>query len=155
MKLKNILNEKIEEWILVTSLIFIVLLVFFQVVSRYVLDFQMGWSNELSRYILIWIAWISASFAVHKNAHIRVELLINMLSGKAKKILELIVLIIWFSFALFLALIGTKFILMIREMGQVSPSLGLPMELVYMAAPIAGILMCIRLIQQAILIFQK
>lgn len=154
MDIKKILNEKLEEWILVASLLFIVALVIAQVVSRFVINFPMGWSVELSRYILIWIAWISVSYAIQKNAHIRVEIVKDKLSGDLRKTLELIVLLFWFVLALFLAIAGTKFILLIKQTGQVSPSLGISMWIVYLGVPIAGVLMCLRLFQQAKIILQ-
>ncbi|MGM8366416.1 TRAP transporter small permease [Virgibacillus sp. W0181] len=155
MKLKTILNEKLEEWILVVSLAFIVLLVIAQVVSRYVITFPMGWSVELARYILIWIAWISASYAVQQNTHIRVEILKDKLSKGPKKVLELIILVMWFAFALFLAIAGTQFTMSIGKTTQYSPSLEVPMWIVYLGVPIAGFLMSIRLFQQAMVIIRK
>ncbi|MFD1706169.1 TRAP transporter small permease [Siminovitchia sediminis] len=154
MKLKQILNEKLEEWILVASTILLVVLVVGQVFARFVMNFSFGWSEELARYLLIWIAWIAASYAVTKNAHIRVEILKDRFSKRIKQILELIVLIIWFGFAAFLAIEGTNFVLQVQATNQVSPSLGAEMWIVYLAVPVGGVLMGIRLIQQAILIFK-
>lgn len=151
----KILNEKLEEYVLVASLSILVVLVVMQVFFRFVINFSMGWSEELARYLLIWIAWIAASFAVHKNAHIRVEILKDMFKTKTKQILEFLVLIICFGFAVFLAVEGTKFILAIKTTMQVSPSLKLNMWIVYLAVPIGGVLMAIRFIQQMIKIFQK
>ncbi|GIN19563.1 MAG TPA: TRAP transporter small permease [Bacillus bacterium] len=154
MKLNKILNEKLEEWILVASMIVLVILVVGQVFARYVLNFSIGWSEELARYLLIWIAWIAASYAVTKNAHIRVEIIKDRFSARIKQIIELIVLIIWFGFAAFLAFEGTNFVLQVQTTNQVSPSLGADMWIVYLAVPVGGVLMGIRLIQQAIRIFK-
>lgn len=155
MKIKTTLNEKLEEYILVVSLIVLVTLVVMQVFFRFVINFSIGWSEELARYLLIWIAWIAASYAVQKNAHIRVEMLKDLFKNKTKQIIELIVLLISFGFAVFLAVEGTKFVLTIRTTQQVSPSLGVDMWIVYLAVPIGGTLMGIRLIQQIIYIFRK
>lgn len=155
MKLKKVLNEKLEEWILVASMIVLVILVVGQVFARYVLNFSIGWSEEMARYLLIWVAWIAASYAVTKNAHIRVEIIKDRFSKRIKQVLELIVLLIWFGFAAFLATEGTNFVLQVQATNQVSPSLGIDMWIVYLAVPIGGTLMGIRLIQQAILIFKN
>src|SRR5699024_6780956 len=118
VKFTTLINKKLEEWILSVSLAFIVLLVIAQVVSRYVVTFPMGWSVELSRYILIWIAWISASYVVQQKTHIRVEIFRDRLSQKYKKILELIILVLWFAFALFLAIAGTSFTMSVGKTTQ-------------------------------------
>ncbi|MBD8005975.1 TRAP transporter small permease [Bacillus norwichensis] len=154
MKLKKILNEKLEEWVLVASMVFLVILVVGQVFARYVMNFSIGWSEELARYLLIWIAWIAASYAVTQSAHIRVEIIKDRFSRRIKQMIELVVLIIWFGFAAFLAIEGTNFILQVQATNQVSPSLGVDMWIVYLAVPVGGVLMGIRLIQQAILIFK-
>lgn len=154
MKLKKILNEKLEEWVLVASMVFLVILVVGQVFARYVMNFSIGWSEELARYLLIWIAWIAASYAVTQSAHIRVEIIKDRFSRRIKQMIELVVLIIWFGFAAFLAIEGINFILQVQATNQVSPSLGVDMWIVYLAVPVGGVLMGIRLIQQAILIFK-
>jgi len=154
MNLKKLVNEQIEEWLLVAALLFMVTLVFIQVVLRYVFNDSIGWSSELARYILIWIAWISASYAVRKNAHIRIEFIKNILGDVGKKVVEIIVLILWFLMALFLVVQGTELAMKINITNQLSPSIGVPMWILYLATPVGGALMCIRLIQQAILILK-
>lgn len=155
MRLKTILNEKLEEFILVISFIILVTLVVLQVFFRFVINLSIGWSEELARYLLIWIAWIAASYAVHKSAHIRVEVVKDLFKSTAKKIIELIVLLISFGFAVFLAVEGTRFVLAIKLTQQVSPSLEVDMWIIYLAVPIGGILMGFRFIQQMIYIFKK
>ncbi|UGB32227.1 TRAP transporter small permease [Metabacillus sp. B2-18] len=154
MNIKKLINEKIEEWLLVAAFLFMVTLVFVQVIFRYVINDSLGWSEELSRYILIWIAWISASYAVRKNEHIRIEFIKNLFKGIGKKVIEMLVLILWFLMALFLAIEGTQLAMQIKITNQVSPSMGVPMWMLYLATPVGGTLMCIRLIQQAFLIFK-
>jgi C4-dicarboxylate transporter DctQ subunit len=155
MKILTVINEKIEEWMLTILLSFIVILVLAQVISRNLFSFPMGWSVELSRYIFVWIAWISASYAVKKKTHIRVELFKNKLNNTSRKVLELIVLLLWLAFSLFLAIAGTQFVISIGSTSQSSPSLEVPMWIVYLAVPIAGLLMSYRVVQQGILIFKE
>lgn len=155
MKLISFLDKKLEEIVLVLSLFIMLLLVFAQVITRYVFNFSMGWSVELSRYILIWIAWISASYAIQKGSHIRVEFLPEAMKGNFKKVFDLLILLIWISFTIFLAVYGTLFVMYVGERVQTSPSLGIRMSYVYLAVPIAGLLMSIRLIQQIYYLFKS
>lgn len=148
LKLKQWLDVKLEEWLLILSFIFIILLVFLQVVSRYVFNVPVGWSSELSRYLLIWITWISASYAIRKQEHIRITLLVDRFSRRAKKITELFVIIVWSAFAFVMAFVGTEVVLSLQMMGQKTSTLGIPMWVVYLIIPIGGVLMIIRLIQQ-------
>lgn len=152
MKLLKFLDEKAEEWLLIGALMFIVTLVSFQVVARYVFNYSLSWSEELSRYILVWIAWIGASYAVKKREHLRVDLIKNFLSSTNKKILELLVIIIWFFLPLVFATVGTKMVMMIESSEQTGQTINTPMWIIYLIIPIGGVLMCIRLIQQFIYI---
>lgn len=148
MDFKEFIDKKLEEWLLASGFIFIVLLVFAQVVFRYVLNSSLSWSGELSRYVLIWLAWISVSLAVRKNAHIRVEALKKLFSTKYQNIFEIIVLILWAIFAIFLAYLGVSFVQQVQLTGQTSPSIGIPLWIVYLVVPLGGTLMFIRIIQQ-------
>lgn len=154
MTLKEVIDKKLEEWVLASGFIFIVILVFAQVVFRYVFNSSLGWSAELSRYVLIWLAWISVSLAVRKNAHIRVETVKKLFSAKYQLIIDIIVLLLWAIFAVFLAYLGFQFVWQVRMTGQTSPSIGVPMWIVYLVVPLGGALMFIRLIQQFYFIFK-
>lgn len=153
-KLIKLLDERAEELFLVTVFSAVTILVIAQVFFRYVIQSSLGWSEEIARYTLVWITWISTSYAIKKRSHIRVELIKNFFSDTGKKVIEIIVLIAWFLFALFIAIEGTKLVLAIGSMGQVSPSTQLPMWFVYLAIPIGGTLMVVRLIQEFYKIFK-
>ncbi|GAA0433751.1 hypothetical protein GCM10008983_07910 [Lentibacillus halophilus] len=154
MNFKKIIDEKLEEWVIASGFIFIVLLVFAQVVFRYVFNSSLGWSAELSRYVLIWLAWISVSLAIRKNAHIRVEVVKKLFSDRFKLIIEFIVLVLWVTFSVFLAYLGFQFVKQVQLTGQTSPSIGIPMWIVYLVVPISGALMIMRLIQQFYFVFK-
>jgi len=147
-KIIKFLDEKLEEWILILSFMFLVVLVFAQVFFRYVISESLGWSEELSRYMLIWIAWISACYIMRSGKHIRIETIKNKFSESVQKWIEALVLILWSIFALFLAIEGMDLVLGIQATGQVSPSIGIPMWMVYLGLPIGGVIMIIRIIQQ-------
>src|SRR5699024_1324931 len=155
MDIKGFFHKALEEWVLMISLIFLVLLVFAQVITRYFLNYSLGWSEELAKYILIWVAWISVSYSIRRQEHLRIEFLINRFRSSVQKYIEFIVLILWLFFAFFLAIVGTDVILGMRTSGQTSPSLGLPMWIAYLAIPAGGLLMTIRLIQRIYLLFKN
>ena len=73
-KLINFYNQ-LEAHLLVCSLIFTVILVFFQVILRYVFSSSLSWSEELARYIFIWQIWLGTSVAQRDNSHVRIEAL--------------------------------------------------------------------------------
>lgn len=154
MNWKELIDVKLEEWLLIVSTIFIVLLVFLQVVTRFVFNISVGWSAELSRYLLIWITWISMSYTIRKNDHIRITLVVERLPEKFKKVIEVIVIVVWSSFAFVMAYVGTEVVQTIKLMGQKTSTLGISMWVVYLIIPIGGALMLIRLVQQLYFVFK-
>nr|WP_204556251.1 TRAP transporter small permease [Bacillus ectoiniformans] len=126
----------------------LVLLIFSQVVGRYILGAAPSWTEELARYIHIWQVWVGASYAVKKGEHIRIQAFRNLFSHHGRRLLDSAALIIWFGLALFFAIFGTKLVYLSYINGQISPAIQVPMWMVFVAIPVGGAGMCIRLIQQ-------
>src|SRR5665648_198612 len=105
-KIANIYN-KTEEYFLLTALVISVVLIFYQVVMRYVFNNSSSWTEELSRYLFIWMSWLGTSLSARENKHIRVELLetalINRGKFKQKNVLFIIILMIWTCFTIVLS----------------------------------------------------
>ncbi|WP_313238351.1 TRAP transporter small permease [Sporosarcina ureae] len=154
MKWKELIDIKMEEWLLIISTLFIVALVFLQVLSRYVFNISVGWSAELARYLLIWITWISMSYTIRKNDHIKITLLVDRLPVNVQKVVQVIVILLWSVFAIVMAIVGTQVVQTLKLMGQKTSTLGLPMWVVYLIIPIGGMLMLIRLVQRLYFIFK-
>ena len=147
--------DNIEELFLLPSFCFSVALLFIQVVARYVFKSSLTWSEELARYLFVWQIWIGISYCVKNGTHIRVTLLKDLLGKKANKILEIIVLIIWFGFGCFVINQGYANAMRIASFGQKSSALQIPMQYAYMAIPVGAALMNIRLVQNLIKLFKK
>lgn len=154
MNWKEWIDIKIEEWILIIATIFIILLVFIQVLARFVFNISVGWSAELSRYLLIWITWISMSYTIRKSDHIRITLIVERLPQKVQKVIEVIVILVWSAFAFIMAYVGTEVVQTMKLMGQKTSTLGISMWVVYLIIPIGGVLMLIRLVQQLYFVFR-
>ncbi len=140
--------SKAEEFLLVLSLAIMVMLIFGQVVGRKVFSAAPSWTEELARYIHIFQVWIGASYAVKLRQHIRVEAFITRFHGKFRQVLEILSILVWFVMALFLAVFGTELVLSSIEHGQLAPAMQIPIWIAYLAIPLGGIGMAIRLIIQ-------
>lgn len=111
------------------------------VFTRYALGHQASWSEELARFLLIWIGILGAAYASGQNMHLAIDLLSPKLDAvKQKRLAGLIrIFIILFAFAV-LVIGGFRLIYITHVLGQTSPALQVPMSVVYAAIPIAGIL---------------
>lgn len=144
----------LEEGFLVATLAIMVILIFSQVVGRYIFSSAPSWTEEMARYVHIFQVWIGASYAVKLRAHIRIESFLDLFKGTARKVLESLSVIIWFLLALFLAVFGTQLVLASIENGQVTPAMQIPMWVAFLSVPLGGAGMAIRLVQQLISIWK-
>src|SRR5690625_1394656 len=108
MSLKSVFDKRIEDSILVITMIVMVLIMFIQSTSRYVFGTSFSWGTELAQYLHIWQIWIGASLAVRMQAHVRVDVFINLLPSKIRRYMNLLGLLCWFFFAGFLACEGMQ-----------------------------------------------
>ncbi|MGF9713025.1 TRAP transporter small permease [Paenibacillus naphthalenovorans] len=111
------------------SLLFMCILVLGNVILRYVFDSGITWSEEMSRFLFVWMIFLGSIGALKDNEHLGVEMLVKRLPPSMKKIAYIIshVLIL---FALLLILQGSwKLILL--NMDSNAPATGIRMSYVY------------------------
>lgn len=89
---KNILKtlDKIEDSILIAMFIAMVGVIFLQVIMRFVFNNSSSWSEELGKFLFVWLSWLGISIGHRRNEHIKITLLVDILPHKTKKIFEAI-----------------------------------------------------------------
>ncbi|WP_054710225.1 TRAP transporter small permease [Bacillus sp. JCM 19041] len=150
MKVVRYLDRYLEEFILVAILGVMVLSISAQVLMRFLFGSSIGWSEELARYCFIWLVFIGVSYGVKKQRHIKIDAILLLFNEKGKVVLNMIVNLLFFSFAVFLIVYGGAIAIQILQWGQTTPALELKMGVVYLAAPVGMLLTCIRIGQQFI-----
>ncbi len=113
--------------------------IFAQVLARYAFQHSLSWSEEIGRYIFVWITFLGMVLAYRAGAHVALDLLLAHLKGASRKVLQMvnISLIIVLAAAIFLSALE------LFELGtmQESPALELPMHWVYSVIPLSGVLL--------------
>lgn len=129
---------------LILLMLCLVVAVLWQVISRYVFASPSSWTEELARFLLIWISLLGAAYAFRSGMHLALDVLPKKLEGKAARSLKLftILLVILFS-ATVLVVGGGSLVMLTWELKQYSAVLGLPMSLVYTVIPLSGLLICL------------
>ncbi|MBW2139021.1 MAG: TRAP transporter small permease [Deltaproteobacteria bacterium] len=139
MKKLNDILMQISRFMLIIMIPAMTIIVFAQVILRYVFLSPFSWIEELARYLLVWISCFGAAYAVRKGEHIAVLFLNNMFRGHAKAFVMLVIdalIIVFFATCL------TKGIkLSLKQWNVVTPALGIPMTLPYMGIPIGFAIM--------------
>lgn len=147
-KVIKLIDEKLEEYFLVISMMAMVVIIFMQIVMRYVFNDSLTWSEEIARYIFLWQIWVGLSYGVKKSKHIRVEIIKYHLNAKGKKIIEMIATLIWMAFGIFLFYRAGIVMTKVYSSGQLAPATHLPMWLPYASVFVGVGLMLIRLLQK-------
>lgn len=140
--------NKLEEYLLVGSLIFTVSIVFVQVIMRYLFNSSLSWSEELTRYIFIWQIWLGASIGLRERKHINIEILNGLLKEKWQSVINIISLIIWLGFCIFMVVSGSDLVLNLMQKGSVSSGMRIPLYFVYIVVPLSSGIMALRLLGQ-------
>ncbi len=118
-----------------------VVIVFIQVVARYVFQNSLSWSEEIARYLLVWLIFLSAGYVLGQRCHIFLDVVFNAFPLRLQKMLRQISNLLLLAFSLIVTYFGCE---MVRLGGsQISSAVQLPMWLVYMALPIGGLLLVI------------
>jgi C4-dicarboxylate transporter DctQ subunit len=137
---------RIEENLIAVFLPATCVLVVFATFGRYTGFYSLYWSEELVRYIYIWLAFLGISLGVKSDAHFRVSLLINILPNVVQKIIQTFSVL---GVIVFLSLRVYHGGILIRQqifIGQISPMTGIPMSIPYAAICIGCFTMAVRVI---------
>lgn len=145
--LKQILGN-IEEYISGVLLALMVLLVFMQIIFRFILNWPLRWTEESARYAMIILIYMSACTGVKKGKHIRIEAIENILPGRLSLAYWVLGNVLWFAFNSFMVYYGFKTAMLIYSTNQVSPVLHVSMGLLYMVIPVCFTIMDVRIVQR-------
>ena len=130
-----------------SALAFTSLLLFVNVVLRYVFLHPIFWAEELTLYLIVWVVFIGGSVIVRTRGHIAVDVLPVFLSGRGNRLLKIAVAAVSIVFCLSLFFYSGQHTLRIQSSGQVMPAMQAPMWLAYLAIPVGSILMALRMFQ--------
>lgn len=121
-----------------------VLDVTWQIFTRFLTDTPSSWTEELARFMLIWIGLLGAAWAYRRRSHLGLSYFVEKLNPDMQKRMEIFS---YLATALFAVLVmiygGGKLVLLTLELEQSSPSLGWPIGYVYLVIPLSGALITI------------
>ena len=147
MKVIKLLDARLEEIIVVGTLVLMSAIIGVQVFMRYVMQNSLSWSEELSRYLFVLFVNIGISFCVKTKKHIRVEVFTMWLPQRTQAVIRITADIIFLAFALVIIYYGFITASKIFTLNQTSPALGIPMGFIYVTLPLSYIMVMIRLVQ--------
>jgi TRAP-type C4-dicarboxylate transport system permease small subunit len=124
------------EYLAGSILAFILVIGLLQVFNRYFLSISLSWSEELQIFGHVWIAFLGIPIAYRRNAHLYIETLCDKYPPRLRMAFNLMVELMWGSFALALIILGWQ-VAQIAHL-QESPGLEIPMSYPYYGLVIGG-----------------
>lgn len=122
-------------------LVAICVIVFVNVFFRYFLHIGLGWSEELARYLQVWMTFLGATVAVKRWAHFQLTIVDQFIPSAARRFTRVFAILV----VMLLAAIMIKHGIDITRVtwNQASPVLGWPIGYLYLMAPVCGALMIV------------
>lgn len=143
LKKTRLLYGKIEDAFLIFCFSTIAIALLMQIIFRYFLNSPLVWTEELSRYLLVWITFFGINYGLKRNKHIKMEFFFKMMPEFSQHIVVILTqtLLIYFMIRLF----NPTYDFIRMQMNIASSAMQVNMGLVYIALPIGFFLSSLSL----------
>lgn len=140
MKIRAQVDSVLEK-VLVVIMSTMVINVLWQVFSRYILANPSSFTDELARYLMIWVGVLGAAYVAGKGNHVAITYFSEKFSSANQKKVQTLINLTILTFAILGMLIGgVRLVYITLVLEQLSPALKIPLGVVYSVIPISGIL---------------
>jgi len=135
------LLDNVLKLLLTACMAMMVVVVTWQVISRYALGDPSAWTEEVARMLLIWVGLLGGVYAYREKAHLGLDLLFQKVGPTGRRRLNMITDLCCGSFALAVLVVGGGALVQLTwELRQTTAALGIPMAWFYTVLPISGLL---------------
>tara|TARA_Y100000741_G_scaffold42449_1_gene29536 strand:+ start:541 stop:1041 length:501 start_codon:yes stop_codon:yes gene_type:complete len=146
-KIFNFLESKFEEIFACFALVIISLCVIFQVISRYVFNFGITWTEELAGFAMPWAIYMGAALGVRERFHIRILVGVRSLPMMIQYLIIFVGDFLWLAFNIFMIKYGIDYLTLMWEFPVISQTLSISNFWPETIIVIAYSLMLLRLVQ--------
>ncbi len=132
--------DKVLSYLLIAIMSVMVLNVLWQVFTRFVIGTPSSFTDELARYLMIWVGILGAAYAAGKDMHIAINVLTQKFNKETQQKLAAVVKLMVILFALTAMVIGgSRLVYVTYVLNQLSPALQIPLAYVYLVIPLSGL----------------
>lgn len=153
MKKFDLFIKLFTKFIMGVSVLILSVVTSLQVIMRFIFNNPIPWGQDIIRLSFVWLVFYGGALCVHDNEHLNIDLLINSLNKKYKKILVFaieLVLLVFFAFLTYYGFIFTK-----TGLIQKAPYLPISMAFYYLSVPTSSLIMIYFQIEKIIKIFNS
>lgn len=136
---------RVEAWLLAALVAVITVVTFLQVFTRYVTEDPLIWTEEVARYLFVWITLIGGAAAVRTNGHFGLDILRRMFPALRIPLgaITMLVVLVFFALLFYTGILETR-----QAATQMSPALQVTMHWAFLAIPIGAALALWHVIAQ-------
>ena len=140
-------------WFSCAAMMIMLVTIFAQVITRYCFDYTPEWSEELARFLFVYVVFLGSALIMGESGHLAVEFLPQHFKGTPfGKFLQVFTLICSYAFVIILLVQGAN---MTETMTfQESPGMEISMSYVYAVIPVSCMLMLLYLIRDTVKLFK-
>jgi len=142
MKQIGELLSRLEEYLLALIFACMTVVVFMQVVYRYVFNLPQAWGEDIAKLCIVWLTFLGACVVLKKEDHIFVPILLDRFSPRWQRVINLINNILIMVLLGMMVITGIKMSIISR--GVLTPVFGIPMSYYHAAIPFCSGLMFLR-----------
>lgn len=136
-------------WFSFAAMSIMLITIFSQVITRYCFGYTPEWSEELARFLFVYVVFLGSALIMGETGHLAVEFLPQRYAGTPfGKFLDVFVLLASYVFVIILFFQGAKMTQIMTF--QESPGLEISMSYVYAVIPVSSVLMLLYLIRSTI-----
>ena len=153
MDIGNMIRKAIalEEFITQVMMGFIVVLVFFAALTRYI-GYPINWSVDIAQAIFVWVIYVGANQAWRNSRHIGIDLLFNQFNRKIQFYLQLFLYIVIAVFLVSLIIYGIQ--ITIVNTGRILGDIPISYSFVTIAVPVGSFLMLLTTMEKTCTLFR-
>lgn len=138
----------------VVAMSVMLVIIFAQVVTRYLFNYTPEWSEELARFLFVWVVFLGSALIMGESGHLAVQFLPDKFKGTAfGTVLDIVINVCGYVFIGLLLTQGWKMTSIMTF--QRAPGLDIPMSWVYIIIPVSCVLMFLYLFRETLRIFRN
>jgi len=141
--------NKILGYVIAALLAFMVIGCCWQVITRFVLNNPSKYTEEILRYLLIWMTMLGAPYAYGLEKHLSINIITKTFQPKNMLFTRIFIELVILFISIFVLILGGIMVTG-NAAGQISPALQMPMQMYYACLPVSGVLMVLYSVERLI-----
>lgn len=141
------LDNNLEEKVMMVLLMAMTLIMGLQVFSRYVLNNSLTWTEEMTRFLFVWMTFLSIGYCTSKGISLKIDQFVNVLPAKVRHITRIAVYVVSIAFFIYIIPGAFEYAMTAVSRGQKSSAMGINMVWVQSSTVVGFVLGLIRTVQ--------